>query len=96
MNSFKGYWSLKMLRSRKKQKLAQLRRLEKLVSKAETLPQPVVFTVSDRERRYRRVIALRERAGKTYREIGSALNVSATRAQRLYEDAINWKNRNGH
>lgn len=83
---------MKMLSLRKREKLSQLKRINQLLAQVSTLPRVPALTKRGRERRYLRVLAMRD-GGKTYREIGSRLNVSATRAQRLYDDAINWRKR---
>ena len=88
----RSYWSEKSLRERRKAKLKQLQHLDRLIEMAAKMPPPSTMSPEARAQRYQRVLKMRIEQRKTFREIGMALGVSATRAQRLHDDATIWRN----
>ena len=92
-----GYWSLASLTRRKRALKRRIERLDGWISRARKLPRQKTLTPTERRRRYRRVLVLRERLGLSYREIAAEIKVSSARAQRIYLDACNQRaSTNGH
>lgn len=92
-----GYWSLASLMRRKSALRRRIAKLDGWISSARSMPRPKTLSLAGRKRRYRRVLALRERLSMSYREIAAEIKVSSARAQRIYLDACNWRaSSNGH
>lgn len=90
----RGYYSVASLKRRRAIIIKKLRKLDKMMTKAKKVPPSRRITQSQRVIRFVQVLRWRSLPSPhSYRQIGEWLKVSSARAQRIYLDAKNWKER---